>query len=551
MEIYFILSILGLLLLLEFIEFSYQIYKKHRGMKLLNKQWGNPIHDTLLLEDVKYIHRRSNRDVKDDESSIDDITWNDLDMDELYQQMNYCSTSSGDIELMKYLRYPLIKESSLNQRKKMMKMIIENEKARNQLCTIFISIGRRSEIEWSNAWNQEVPLSKNTSMALSGTLILSLIVGIFYPPAFLASFALAGSNCFTAYQNAKKLGAKSYTLLYMMKYVEAVHALAKSAIDPKLKEELKINECSKKLNKLHRSWFENLNDGNGIIMMIISQVFLGEAISFSRLESRMSHDRDAVMQAIELIGQLEASYSIISYQQAHPTYCEVSFHEDKNIIAHEMVHPMLNKPVSNDINLFENLLISGSNASGKSTFLKMIAINAIFAQSFGFAFAKDYVGCFFRIYTSMSLRDSIDNGDSYFIAEIKSIKRILEANEKDVPKLCMIDEILRGTNTNERIAAASEILHCLCDDNTITLGATHDIELTKILTNHYTNIHFNETIKDNQMLFDYKLKSGPSDSRNAIALLKIVGYDEQVVKAADHRLSLFEKQGVWVKEMNL
>lgn len=255
------------------------------------------------------------------------------------------------------------------------------------------------------------------------------------------------------------------------------------------------------------------------------------------------------MRAIEVIGKLDAAYAIVSFKQTHVVTCKAQYTDEVVMDSEAMYHPMLVNAVANDVHMKHNLLISGSNASGKSTFLKMIALNALFAQSFGFAFAKSYRSCNFRIYTSMSLRDSLEDGDSYFITEIKAVKRILDADENGAPILCMIDEILRGTNTNERIAAASEILKSLCNNHTLALGATHDIELTKILSNHYENVHFNETIKDKQMVFDYKLKTGPSDSRNAIALLDILGYDSQLVKRADKRLSLFEQNGIWQKEV--
>ncbi|MEG2836487.1 MAG: hypothetical protein RR863_00205 [Erysipelotrichaceae bacterium] len=547
MEIILYLSIILIILIIEIIDFIMQIVKKRKGLALFHEQWGKWEHETLLLEDVKYIRRRSEKKLLPEESEIDAITWNDLDMDALYQQMNYCATSSGDVELYRFLRYPFVEIKALNNRKKIMNMLKNNDVARNEIQEILARISRRSEIEWENAWSNSIDVNPAINNILASGLFVSLIASIFIPVFIPLVVILGVVNCIRASSIEKKVGPKSQTLLYMIHYVEALHTLNRSHMDQEVKDLFNIEQISNELSHIHNSLLENFMNGGGLIMLVVSQCFLGEAISYARLEKAMNDKKETIMKCVEILGKIDAAYAVVSFQQAHPTYCEALITSEVEVQAHGMIHPMLKHPVANDVILTNNLLISGSNASGKSTFLKMIALNAIFAQSFGFAFAADYKACFFNICTSMSLRDSIDDGDSYFISEIKAIKRILETSNKDVPKLCMIDEILRGTNTNERIAAASEILNCLCDKNTITLGATHDIELTNILSNKFTNVHFNETIKDNTMLFDYKLKQGPSDSRNAIALLKILGYDQEIIENADLRLSAFEKTGIWKK----
>ena len=99
--------------------------------------------------------------------------------------------------------------------------------------------------------------------------------------------------------------------------------------------------------------------------------------------------------------------------------------------------------------------------------------------------------------------------------------------------MAFVDEVLRGTNTTERIAASCQILKKLSHDNALIFAATHDIELTKILENDMTNYHFSEYIENDQVLFDYLIKEGPSTSRNAIKLLKVYGYDQELVDSAE------------------
>lgn len=108
----------------------------------------------------------------------------------------------------------------------------------------------------------------------------------------------------------------------------------------------------------------------------------------------------------------------------------------------------------------------------------------------------------------MALRDDLSEGDSYFIVEIKSMKRILDESRKNLPMLCIIDEVLRGTNTIERIAASSRILGALVKDHVLAFAATHDIELTYILDGIYTNYHFEEEVREHEVVFNYLLQEG-------------------------------------------
>ena len=108
-----------------------------------------------------------------------------------------------------------------------------------------------------------------------------------------------------------------------------------------------------------------------------------------------------------------------------------------------------------------------------------------------------------------------------------------------------MDEVLRGTNTIERIAASSRILRSLVKENVLPLAATHDIELSYILEDVYENYHFEEEIVENDVLFNYLLKEGRATSRNAIKLLEIIGYDKHIVEEAQAAAKKFEDTGSW------
>ena len=161
--------------------------------------------------------------------------------------------------------------------------------------------------------------------------------------------------------------------------------------------------------------------------------------------------------------------------------------------------------------------------------------------------AEEWKAPFLRVFSSMALTDDLVKGESYFIVEIRSLKRIMDAasDGTGIPVLGIVDEVLRGTNTIERISASSQILRRIAGEEMIIFAATHDIELTYILDGVYRNLHFEEEVREKDVVFNYKLVEGRALSRNAIALLKIAGYDESVVTGARAQAERFEKTGEW------
>ena len=298
-----------------------------------------------------------------------------------------------------------------------------------------------------------------------------------------------------------------------------------------------------------------LSTGAGFIADSIDLV-LDYIRMFTHVDIIMIYNMSKIIEAhfneverlFELIGFFDSMIAIASYKRQLPYYSTPKLSNDgvKKLQIVDLYHPLVEKPIVNSINENKGILLTGSNASGKSTFLKAIAINSILSQTLYISTSRNYVGNFFKVYTSMALTDNLIGRDSYFIVEIKALKRILEQLNNEIPILCCIDEVLRGTNTLERIAASSEILEQLGKTNAICVVATHDIELAHILDSLYTNYHFKEEIVDNQVIFNYKLYKGISTTRNAIMLLKMLGYTNDIVNRANRRLDEFISTGIWV-----
>ncbi len=225
-------------------------------------------------------------------------------------------------------------------------------------------------------------------------------------------------------------------------------------------------------------------------------------------------------------------------------YCEPIFDSKLEVEAKGLAHPLVAAPVRNDLDWTRSVLITGANASGKSTFTKTMAVNAILAQSILTCTAERFVMPRAHIMTSMAMRDSLQSGESYFIVEIRSLKRIVDALEQLRPVLCFIDEILRGTNTIERISASQALLKYIAGQNCLCMAATHDLELTRLVP-EYPQMHFREDLTEEGMHFSFKIIEGPSNTRNAIALLSLMHFPETVTQSAAQVAEEFAQTGQW------
>ena len=175
-------------------------------------------------------------------------------------------------------------------------------------------------------------------------------------------------------------------------------------------------------------------------------------------------------------------------------------------------------------------MLTGANASGKSTFMKAIAVNIILAQTINTASANRFVIPYnLIIMSSMSLRDDIETGESYYLREINQLKKMIESINETKATLILIDEILKGTNSVERVAASYGVLEYLCHKNAFVVVATHDISLVELVKDRYKCYYFGSEIIDGEIKLDYKLHQGINSTSNAIKLLEITGFPQEII----------------------
>ncbi|MCD7950129.1 MAG: hypothetical protein LUG12_07720 [Erysipelotrichaceae bacterium] len=220
-------------------------------------------------------------------------------------------------------------------------------------------------------------------------------------------------------------------------------------------------------------------------------------------------------------GELEAFMSLSILKIDEFDVCMPIITDYKELSFKNLKHPLINKAVGNDFKMSESCcIITGSNMSGKTTFMRMIGLNLVLAYCGGYVFGECLICNPMHILTSMRIKDNVEEGISSFYGELLRIKEMIDYAKEKQPMICFIDEIFKGTNSLDRIAGAHETIKKLSQEHIYILVTTHDYELTHL---DCLNYHFEEYYKDNKIYFDYSIKDGPSTSSNGQFLLKQVG----------------------------
>lgn len=492
------------------------------------------------------------------ENQIDDITWNDLNMDGVFARMNYCLSASGEEYLYYLLRTPEFKDE-FDSYEEQVEYFRTHGEERRKYQIIFAKIGRRirySIYDYLDYLNKAEGFSNKMHFFMIGLMIVSLLLCfINFTFGFLAFIAVMLINMALYFRTKNEIEPYLVTYSYILKVIYSVRMFEKVKV-PVLEKELNsMQEAAKKFNSFLRgsSILMSPTRGNSggnpadLLMDYLRMALHLDIIKFNQMYKEVMANKPYLDEIITAIGRIEAEISVACYRESvKDSFCIPQFDNKAGYEAKALIHPLVFNCVENDVNTKRGVLITGSNASGKSTYLKSCAINAILAQTIHTVLASSYKAPFFRTFSSMALKDDIFEGDSYYIVEIKSIKRILDAAGNEGAKvLCFVDEVLRGTNTVERIAASTEILKSFAGSNVLCFAATHDIELTALLADEFDLAHFEGHVTDNDVHFDYLIKEGPATNRNAISLLGLLGYDENIVDNAQALADKFLTTGHW------
>ncbi len=272
---------------------------------------------------------------------------------------------------------------------------------------------------------------------------------------------------------------------------------------------------------------------NPVLAFLVHLVMPWDFIFTYRLELVKNEIADLLPRWLNAWHELEALNSLANFAYLNPHYeFPELLAESGRVVARQLGHPLL-KPESKVCNDFELdhdrriVILTGSNMAGKSTFLRTLGVNLVLAYAGAPVNADGLQTSLFRIFTCIKVSDSVQDGLSYFYAEVKRLQALLAATEADdsLPVLFLIDEIFRGTNSRERLIGSRSYIRSLAHGTSVGLVATHDLELIKLADEieGVVNQHFREEVHEGRMVFDYRLRSGPCPTTNALTIMRLEG----------------------------
>ncbi len=285
----------------------------------------------------------------------------------------------------------------------------------------------------------------------------------------------------------------------------------------------------------------NLMSAHNPFFGLFANALMGWSLFWAiRLERWKARTQTNLPLWLEALAEMEALNSLAGFSHANPAYTFPRLHESSSngqdsiffTVTH-LGHPLLlaNKRVSNNFHLTgkgKTIIITGSNMSGKSTFLRTIGCNLVLAMMGAPVCATQMQISLFQVFTSMRTQDSLEESVSSFYAELKRLKQLIDELPKEQPIFYMLDEILKGTNSQDRHQGAKALIRQLHRHNASGLISTHDIALSEMseeLPDSVENFSFNSEVIDNQLVFDYTLQPGICRSFNASKLMQQIGIE--------------------------
>ena len=290
----------------------------------------------------------------------------------------------------------------------------------------------------------------------------------------------------------------------------------------------KLNKTLRVLRKRQQSQYST--DLSELVRVYVKGAFLVDFVHYNRAMKEISAHREEVLRILLITGELDVAVCAASLRRSLPLFCVPEYSGRRELELKDLYNPLIDEPVYNGLSLKTGCIITGSNASGKSTFIKAAAISAVLAASVHTCAASRARLYPFDVYTSIAIRDDLLAGESYFIKEIRSMERIIRKVDEGRPVLAA---------SVHTCAASTAVLQYLREKGCLVIAATHDLEIAENLVSGpagYEGFYFCEEAYEQGLAFDYKIHSGICRQTNAVRLLEVFGFPEEITREARRSL---------------
>ncbi len=475
----------------------------------------------------------------------------------LHQLLDTALSRGGSDRLLRWLLDTVPDLSRIHQRQALVREMLPLTGFRNRLALngALVSSDPRERwdgerlVSWLEEHTDQAPLRRYLfllgALALTNIILLGLSLFAGLPAYWAISLVLYGGVYLYKYREFEDVFDQA---VYMVETLNRFRAVLSSLEHYRYPKGSRLGELcapfwrdhprpSGYLRKITRIAAGASMQENQVFWLLFNAAVPWDLYFGYRLQLYKEEVKTILPVWLEAWYELEALNSLANFAYLNPEYgfpavvTEVA--EGQPVFsARDTGHPLIphSQRVRNDFSisqLGEIVLVTGSNMSGKSTFLRTLGVNLCLAFAGAVVDSTGLQTVLFRVFTSMNLSDSLSDGISYFYAEVRRLKSLLkEVERKDLPPVFfLIDEIFRGTNNRERQIGSRAYVQALARGNGVGVISTHDLELVTLeaQVKAMHNYHFREEVLDGRMQFDYRLRPGPSPTTNALKIMKLEG----------------------------
>ncbi|MGH9484056.1 MAG: MutS-related protein [Terriglobales bacterium] len=483
--------------------------------------------------------------------ALDAQTWDELHLGPLFARLDRTLSTPGACWLYRLLHIPVLTTEVWRQRQRTIQALGEDASAREALQDALAEAGRRRGAELTSLLWDELPERHGSVWifrALVAATLASLLLFLltFHLPWFILLVALAVADARVHYGEQRRLEGRLGALHQLRHLIAAAGRAGQMESPPALAASAgRLRTAARSAHRLKRrlNWllpeFSNaaLGDISSLLLDYVDMFLLHQVRTFYACLAELKVQLPALRQIFITLGELDACQAIANWRAGTEGWCEPELDDSgPRLDIADACHPLLAAPIPNSFILDKpGAAVTGSNMSGKTTFLRTIAVNVVLAQTVATCFAASYRGRTLVVMTSMNTGDNLLEGKSYYLAEAERLLQIVRLAEGPRPILALIDEPLAGTNSPERHAASREILRYLASHRGLVLASTHDVDLVRALEacGLFAAYHFSDSADAKGLRFDYTLHPGLDYHANALTVLRFLGYPEAILAAAE------------------
>lgn len=485
-----------------------------------------------------------NKDNSEAFQVLSDKTCNDLDFKELFTFLDRTNSRIGQQFLFNKLRIISPNSKNVERNEKIISNLSQDEVLRVKIQRELVLLNDFKAYYISSLFQEEHISAPKLFFILRLLSLISIVLLALLPLSPKIIFALIGVfviNLCIHFWNKKNLFKYLGSIPLLLRLNRIAFSLHKEKILKKINPDL--NKSIKVINQVrNRMLFFQLEgklQGDLAVIFwgafeLVKTLFLLEPLLLFAVLKRLNTRRKEIEEVFSFVGEIDVLTSIASLRKGIHSFCTPKINQnDHRILAEEIYHPLISNCVTNNISVSnKSILLTGSNMSGKTTFIRSIGLNLITGLTINTCFAKSFTLPVLRVFSAIRISDDLMNDKSYYFEEVLTIKEMLEQSSDGKSNLFLLDEIFKGTNTVERIAAGKATLSHLSKNENIVFVSTHDIELADMLVDEYELYHFSEIIDGKSVDFDFKLKEGKLNSRNALKILELNDYPNSVINEA-------------------